>query len=379
MALDRSVRLLSALSGASTSRVLNLAAIAAANANNPAHRARPMFTSSIVNASILLKHRVRSDETYLFGDDRQVATKIIVPFDARDMRAGGRSLFVDQRGFQDCLREIGHYGGADVARDIAVLRVLNSLPSLDPFLLREHLRSHRIECADCYFEISRADQQRMYDFVTGEIGRLIQLATGHAQGEDGSTGRLVSAMLSSEINERLEPLRLTLGMSAGEFREGVFSWRGFLYYKWCMERLWPEIVAVLREARTVRPVGAIDGETRTFLADSQRAIVEEVRDGGRAVRRILGVYDAAYDDLVRNDAPRTFRDFLMSAPRLFLELGEKTGAISHIVSFWRYRFPARSRLAVDSAELVNIFQDFRASFSAVPQARKAQAGGAWAS
>ena len=48
----------------------------------------------------------------------------------------------------------------------------------------------------------------------------------------------------------------------------------------------------------------------------------------------------AFADLVANQSPKTFRDFLLCAPYMFLELGEKLGAISHIVSFWRYRFPA---------------------------------------
>ncbi len=50
----------------------------------------------------------------------------------------------------------------------------------------------------------------------------------------------------------------------------------------------------------------------------------------------------SFRDLVANQTPKTFRDFLLSAPYMFLELGEKMGAISHIVSFWRYRFPPGS-------------------------------------
>ena len=47
---------------------------------------------------------------------------------------------------------------------------------------------------------------------------------------------------------------------------------------------------------------------------------------------------------------------------MFLELGEQLGAISHIVSFWRYRFPPGSQSAIDAAELVAILQDFATSF-----------------
>ena len=39
-----------------------------------------------------------------------------------------------------------------------MLRLLNTLPSLDPFLLREHLRNNDIEVSPGYFEISSGDQ-----------------------------------------------------------------------------------------------------------------------------------------------------------------------------------------------------------------------------
>ena len=66
---------------------------------------------------------------------------------------------------------------------------------------------------------------------------------------------------------------------------------------------------------------------------------------------------------MKHQAPKTFRDFLMSAPYMFLELGEKLGAISHIVSFWRYRFPQNGPTTIDPEELAAIFQDFSGGFS----------------
>jgi hypothetical protein len=360
---DRTVRYLTALNGASTTRVLNLASIAIANADKPEHKSAPFFDSPIVNSAIILKHRVRSDETYLFPSNRPVATKIIIPFDVNDLRAGGRSFFVDQRGFLESLREVGNYGDKSMEHDLSVLRILNTLPSLDPFLLREHLRAQDLRCADCYFKISNADQTAMTTYVSSELHKLISLASGGGKGSESSTQRLVSALLSTEVDDKLEPLRLTLAMNADEFREGVFSWRGFLYYKWSMENFWPEIISVLRAIRKIRPVGAIDFDAKQFLKQSQSNIITKVRDGGEAVKKILAVYDSAYEDLVRNNNPKTFRDFLLSAPHLFLELGEKMGAISHIVSFWRYRFPKNALPMIDAEELTAIFQDFCSSFA----------------
>jgi hypothetical protein len=239
-----------------------------------------------------------------------------------------------------------------------VLRLLNAVPSLDPFLLREHLRNHKIEVAPSYFAISEGDQERMHRFVSQELSKLIMLAGGSGD----SSGRLVSAMLSNTIDEKLEPLRLTLGLTGNDFREGVFSWRGFLYYKWSMGKFWPDVMGVLREINTIKPFGGLTPEQKVYLGSARRSIIEMVRDNGNHVNKALAIYDSSFNDLVEHQSPKTFRDFLLGAPYMFLELGEKLGAISHIVSFWRYRFPPGGTTNIDADELAAIFQDFSSGF-----------------
>lgn len=359
MSTDRVVSFLHALGGASTSRVLNLGQIAKNFRNERDYALKPMFRSPVINTSFILKHRMRPDESYMFSSVRSVATKVIVPFDLTDLRAGGRSIFVEQRGFVDSLREAGRYNEENLERDLRVLRVMNAIPSLDPFLLREHLRNHDIEVAPCYFEISAGDQSRMHDFVATELSRLIALAHG---GEGSSADRMVSALLSSRVDEKLEPLRATLGLSGNDFREGVFSWRGFLYYKWAMTKIWPSVVEVLNEIKHIVPRGTVTPGQKAFLTRTRRSIIEMVRDNGKDVDRVLNIYNRSFEDLVTHQAPKSFRDFLLSAPFMFLELGEKTGAIGHIVNFWRYRFPAGATMQIEAEELGVIFQDFSSGF-----------------
>jgi hypothetical protein len=357
LATDRTVRFLAALRGASTSRVLNLHRIAVDQRDNAQHQEAPFFASPIVNRSFVLKHRIRADESYLFPGSRTAATKIIIPVDVNDLKAGGRSVLVEQRGYTDALRAAGNYHDEALQRDLWVLKLLDAVPSLDPFLLREYLRNNQIEVAPCYFAISDGDQERMYRFVKNEMTQLVVLA-----GDDAASGRMVSALLSNQIDEKLEPLRATLGLSPKDFREGVFSWRGFLYYKWSMESFWPDVVSVLREINKIQPIGAVSAIQREDLAAQRRAIIEMVRDNGNHVNKVLAVYDTSFRDLVEKQTPKTFRDFLMSAPHLFLELGEKLGAISHIVSFWRYRFQKDAPANIDADELALIFHDFCSGF-----------------
>ncbi len=58
-----------------------------------------------------------------------------------------------------------------------------------------------------------------------------------------------------------------------------------------------------------------------------------------------------------------FRDFLLQAPLMFASLGEQLGAIQHITSFWRYRFPQDKPRMISWAELMDLFLDFEDSMS----------------
>src|SRR5204862_2532584 len=125
----------------------------------------------------------------------------------------------------------------------------------DPFVLRAHLKLRGFDVSPTYFDISQADVDRMQKFVGGEIARLIELAYGGAGAGGGASKKLVEALLSSKTDERLEPLRITLQLEGASYREGIFCWKGFLYYEWVLNTLWPQLKAVLLELAQVKVVG----------------------------------------------------------------------------------------------------------------------------
>ena len=123
-----------------------------------------------------------------------------------------------------------------------------------------------------------------------------------------------------------------------------------------------DTIALFDDGKAHTASGAITPEQSAYLTQPRRDIIQMVRDNGNHVNKALAVYDSSFGELVSNQQPKTFRDFLLSAPYMFLELGEKMGAISHIVSFWRYRFPAGGPKNIDADELTIIFQDFMGGF-----------------
>jgi hypothetical protein len=344
---------------ASTSRVLNLAAVATQNFGDTEYESSPFFKAASLNGAVIIKHRLRQDEQYNFDAGRRISTKLIIPFERTDLSLGGRSLFVGQRGWQDMLNQL-RGDQDDEARDVSLLEALDELPSLDPFLLREHLKRRDFKIANCYFAISNADTDRMQRFVSSEISKLVDLAYGGngGSGGGGNISKLVTLLLSGEVDHRLEPLRLTLGLEGDNFREGIFSWKGFLYYKWVLASLWPELRAVISELTEVKIVGPRDNELLREVKDIGQRVNSRIMGQVKKVRDTLQVYDDAFAELTQAGNPMAFRDFLLKSPEMFITLGERTGMVSHIASFWRYRFPKGKPLQAELDELFDILQDF---------------------
>ena len=353
---DRTIRNLAHLGrSASTARVLNLLKIWFEHGYEPDWAERPVFQTLALNRSLIIKHRLRRDEVDLFYLRRQVATKVVIPLDIRDLKSGGRAFFVGQRDFERVMRDA--FGISASHPDMKTLALLDRLPSLDPFLLRQQLKRGGLDPAICYFSISASDNERMSSFVEEEIRPLVTMSIGPDLESVGSTRRLASKIMSNRPSGDMDALRMTLRLKQEEYEDGIFCWKGFLYYKWVLTSLRADIVAVANAVETVRPVGKVDREAGAWLDRGRAVLRDRIIETCNEAERTLTIYDTAFAGLTDRNRPAAFREFLLESPRLFSQLGDQLGAIQHIVSFWRFRFSSGSSvLGVD--ELIDIFTDF---------------------
>ncbi|CAN5400603.1 hypothetical protein BH09PSE1_BH09PSE1_10650 [soil metagenome] len=363
---DRSIRNLSHLqSSASTARVLNLLSVWKQHGHTEEWAAAPMFRNTSLNRCWVIKHRLRRNELDLFRSRRQVATKVLLPIEATDLKLGGRFVFVDQIDFERSLKAT--FGSSFDDRDLETLRLLDKLPSLDPFLLREQLKRYGVEPARCYFEVADADLKKMFAFVESEIRPLVNMSLGAGSDEPGSVGahattNLVSKILSNAGGPEMEPLRMTLRLQPDEYAEGVFCWKGFLYYKWAVANVLKHVSVVAEEVAMIKPVGAMDSEAKAYIERGRKVLRHLILKTCDSVIDTLRVYDDAYANLTQNGRPTAFREFLLDAPHMFTRLGEQVGAVEHILSFWRFRFgPNAAKVSVE--ELIDILMDFEGSLA----------------
>ena len=361
---NRAVRSLVHLSAnASTARTLNLIAVWERCGVEADYARLPFFESAVLNRSIIVKHRLRHYERDIFRFERSLATKVILPIDPTDLGVGARSFFVGQKGYEVFLDELASGGKGVDGRDDRMLQVLDTLPSLDPFLMRERLRKEGFAPARCYFDLTDADMARMFHFVRDEVSPLIGMSFDDITAMNEKTGKLATKILANASDAELEPLRQGLDMSKPDFEEGIFCWKGFIYYKWTLGDLLPRVRPVAAQIASIKPSGLMTDDERNYIQPAQARLSKSIAQSCETVRATLKVYEDAYADLTKHGQPKAFREFLLKAPNLFNELGERLGAVHHIVNFWAFRFPEGERAQVTSEELFDLLADFEASLN----------------
>ena len=348
---------------ASTSRVLNLNAVdyAALRASDKLHA--PFFQDTRLNQSIITKHRPRPDELEYFDTGIAVATKIIFPIDGADLRLGGRSIFVNQVGYLQAMQEFLGKDAMALDQDLQILDLLDHLPSLDPFLVKEELKRNSYFPSDDYFAITPYDAMRLEKFAYGEIRALVTLAVsgGQVYGTSASSDlvkKMSNAILATNADHRLAPLQATLGLEGEQFQRGIFSWKGFLYYKWQLTEKQSEMTRVTKQMLLMKIRSRVDRATQKRIMDVKAVIRDRVHESLKRVRQIMSLYDEGLAGLTKNGNAGEFRNFLLEAPNLFIELGHAMGVISHIVSYWQHQFKPTQTEVVNVDDFLDLLKEF---------------------
>jgi hypothetical protein len=333
----------------SSARVLDLHSLALYASDDPDHAARPMFTHSVLNRTIIVKHHPRPGE-FEFGEHGAICTKVIFPFDPRDLDLGGQYLLVDDPDLVAQLERHLDYRDADLNRDVLALMLLDRLPTLDPFLLHEGLAANRLDVSPCYFRLSPADKHEMLDFVAHQVEALISLCFGGAAVSIAQTKRLSELILAEGDSPELDPLRLAMRMEPPEFAQAMFCWKAVLYYRWRSRLLRPEM-KVTRRAIASLETTRFEPDIARFVRAGVERLEGMIAECQRRIAHMFREYDEVFEALTQQRSPERFRRFLIEGPRMFASLGEHMGRMEQLISYWAHQFP-ETRTAQLSPETV---------------------------
>ena len=350
--------------GGSTSRVIDLVSTREKFSDTAGWARDPMFRNMRLNRGFVVKHTLRAWEREQLGGDRHSATKVIIPISDKDLDLGGHSIFVESAEFERQLAD--HLGlrpdSADFVADIARLRALASLPSFDPYLLLEYFRRAGERIDPCYFRIADDELARISEFTAAQIDLLVRKAVGGAG--DAATmaksRRLAKVLFEDENSDQLRVLRDALRMTEAEYRDGVFGWKGTLYYSWRAKECYAELVAFMNDLKSLRVTG-LSAEDRSEMRTMTASILQLALGRWNRLQAKLDAYQGEFEQFVSRGDPAALKAFMSRAPELFVEMGEDIGRLQHVASYWKFWTKGRRVQTLSGMEAFDLLPDFEAA------------------
>jgi hypothetical protein len=352
-----------------SSRVLNCASIFAQLGDTDPERAGALFRTRVLNASVLIKDTPPRG-TAIKGTPAErrrrerVGTKVYLPYDPRNIHAGGVTVYFGTRDFEAALANVLDLRTPATREaftlDCYVLDLIDRIPSVSPFLLRDQFRQHRLSANPLYFDVPAEEWAAIDKFVRAQ---LMQIARSLYGNDEISTReqfeRLLDLLVDLVDNEELRQLGRVFQIPDSDVLDTFFAWKGVIFYGYEHARRKEAIYGLLRwleqhkaQADPRQPREAAVQTLITHLLAGISEVLVQVEE------RLTG-YQTAFNELFLNRADYgPFFDFLSGAQTYFQAIGIGLARLDHLTEIWERRAGGRRPLAPqERIELLRILVD----------------------
>jgi negative regulator of genetic competence, sporulation and motility len=271
----------------------------------------------------------------------KVNTKLYFPYDQNNPYVGGQSVFFTESTFLETLKN--HIGWdselspEDYSADLKVLEILNSMPTLDPFLVRDKMDKEGVECDERYFAIQPEEWAEIQHHIRAKLEPMVKLAM---QGELAKSREQVKKFMDKiwhlEDITDLVPLIQAFRLPIDKTEDIFYSWKGLAYYEFQYTRN-QERIRMLAEwlATASDPLDYVKPDQAKVLKEYKNNIKGKIKAGWSKSARIFAEYNNSYDELfVKRGSPAPFATFMGNAPQYFWSLGDVITRLYQSVEIW---------------------------------------------
>ena len=372
MSIDRTFR---ETFNSGATRILNAAGITKAMMEKAAEEGgdpRFLFGSRGLNRVVFIKKpKDRSDAADYYEEavrakkqnsketpQSQIVTMIYSPFDFEDIPGGGTSFEMGSSHQDVMLQEAVGFnpkGGADtVERDLKVLGMLEALPSLDPFLLKDKMLGEGIEVDETYFDISEDEFLAIKNYILKKFEPI----TRKVVGSDTEQARKLSEEFIMKLWEGrdlsyLAPITQVFNLDPTHASDIYYAWKGLSYYEFNYKK---DLATLLTFADWLQnkslPAHYVPPEEAVEFQQLSRQVAVKFARHLEQSSKILRNYNDAYEELfVREGDSKQFVSILQRSSDLFWKTSASISALNHAVAVWSQQTVKKNREKLNADEL----------------------------
>ena len=327
---------------------------------------KPFFKNRNANRLLILKYTPPAHERAALRSERAVQTKLYLPFNDRNIEEGGKTVLLSDTRLDQALAEqlalSPQHDAAAWRHDRAILETLDSLPSLDPFLMRDRMEIDGHTVDNAYFAFAEGELEQIKSFVRNKMAEVAAFATPDG-GTDKTAQREAVERLTQKLWEAsdaaaLAPVIRAFRIDPASAPEIVYAWKGTIYYDYEFSRQRSHWQAMLHWlTHEGRPREGATGAAAQDLDELRRSARQLLVGHWTRAAEQLNRYRHCFDELFlhkRDAAP--FVEFLRDSKRIFWQLGDGLSRLGHSHAVWQRgtsRFPLRRLPAAQLADLLD--------------------------
>jgi hypothetical protein len=299
------------------------------------------FKSPAMNVLVLIKEAIVDDRAMRRMKGEIVGTKLYFPYDSDDIYGGGRSVYLHDdkltRVIQEILGTAGQMDGIALEHDMAILEIVDKLPSLDGFLMRDALEIRGMKPNPKYFEVPENEHRAIREFIRKKFDPLVKIAYAGMPNANAKAMNLVEKMWEATDLDSLAPLIRAFRFPEEDALEIFSAWKGINFYSFQYVRSKPSrenFALWLRD--NAKPRGYVPSAVMEHFDLLRKATIRKLRFHWQAVEEITREYDSLYGAMLsRPDAAPAFVEFLHRGRSLYWKMGNSLSKIAHAVTCWK--------------------------------------------
>lgn len=296
------------------------------------------------------------------ADEPIIGTKLYVPYNQEDVYEGGRSVFFHDPRLLELLNELFGLRGAgveeaDLNHDLKILGILDRLPSLDGFLMRDALELEGVAGNEEYFELTGAERAVIHAFVRHKFEPLVRKACGDHTAVASKVDQLIDKVWEAKDRDALAPLIRAFRFPEDEALAIFAAWKGINFYTFEYLRAKPqreEFALWLRDAAS--PRNFVSKTDLEHLKRQRRGTTERLRENWNALEMISREYQGLYERfLTTPSGVSDFVGFLRRSREIYWQMGDALSKISHAIHCWSCAASAFPGKRLPADQLQNLF------------------------
>ncbi len=285
-----------------------------------------------------------SDDVFeegLLSKDRPVETAIFLPSDCLHPEQGGYAVYLRQKNAEYLLQR--HFGLKRCSNwtaggsDFEKLAILDSIPSLDPFLVKTTFDGHKLRLDQACIPLSHSIEQRIKIRISEKVRPIVERAVGvHLNKRAGSEKKFVDAIWDPNLPEA----RLFIEAFKIDPRQGpvIFSaWKGLAFYEQQFAEHAPRIGHFLKWIKSdlsvpydIRQNKPFKEQQDMFKSLVGRKLINMINN----MRKIFVDFNTAYESFIKKSDPLPFRSYLLSADKRYWVLGYCCTALANSINIF---------------------------------------------